>query len=192
MLSAVLSIADSDVLSNRYLSINSPLNHIFIYLWIKIRSVQNSLNLFICNGIYYLFTDSEEIKIILTEEISQQTRDPVLKIRSLLAAGINWGTVQHAAGPGSDDRMRAEATDEQLPHPVDAVPSLAYAARSLLAVCRRAIARTMCENEKLIDLVRNYPILYDMKSKDYKDNVKKAEAWTDIAIKLCLESGKRF
>ncbi|KAI4504177.1 hypothetical protein M0802_000648 [Mischocyttarus mexicanus] len=47
----------------------------------------------------------------------------------------------------------------------------------------------MCETERLIDLVKNYPILYNMKNKYYKDINKKATVWKEIAIQLDLEDG---
>lgn len=48
----------------------------------------------------------------------------------------------------------------------------------------------MCETERLIDLVKNYPILYNMKNKYYKDINKKATVWKEIAIQLDLEDGE--
>lgn len=48
----------------------------------------------------------------------------------------------------------------------------------------------MCETERLIDLVRNYPILYNMKNKHYKDINRKAKLWKEIAVKLELEDGR--
>lgn len=47
----------------------------------------------------------------------------------------------------------------------------------------------MSENEKLIGLVRDHPILYDVGNKDYKDIARKAEAWADIAAKMNFQSG---
>ena len=40
------------------------------------------------------------------------------------------------------------------------------------------------ETEKLIGLVRNNVFLYDVGHNDYKNVVKKAEAWRDIAKKV--------
>ena len=37
------------------------------------------------------------------------------------------------------------------------------------------------DTEKLMDLVRNNVFLYDVGHNDYKNVVKKAEAWRDIA-----------
>lgn len=47
----------------------------------------------------------------------------------------------------------------------------------------------MCEAERLIDHVKNYPILYNMKNKYYKDINKKVAVWKEIAVKLNLENG---
>ncbi|XP_032673604.1 uncharacterized protein LOC116845244 [Odontomachus brunneus] len=83
-------------------------------------------------------------------------------------------------------QKRPTTTEEQLPYPV-------YAVRRSLMRCfgqyNFALSRTMCESEILINLVRNCPILYDTKNKDYKDNAKKAETWANIAIKLRLDNG---
>lgn len=45
------------------------------------------------------------------------------------------------------------------------------------------------EMEKLIELVRNYPCLYDMGDKSYKDIVLKADIWERIGGEL-NENGK--
>lgn len=37
------------------------------------------------------------------------------------------------------------------------------------------------ETEKLIDLVSNFPHLYDTSHSDYKNSVQKAESWNEIA-----------
>jgi len=44
--------------------------------------------------------------------------------------------------------------------------------------------------ERLITFVKDYPLLYDMTDKEYKDNLKKVAAWNEIAHHLKLESGK--
>lgn len=86
-------------------------------------------------------------------------------------------------------QKRPTTTREQLPHPV-------YAVRRSLMRCSGqynfVLSRTMCESETLINFVRNCPILYDTKNKDYKDNAKKAETWANIAIKLHLDNGERL
>ena len=40
------------------------------------------------------------------------------------------------------------------------------------------------DEEKLINLVRKYECLYNMKSKDYKDDAMKDNIWADIAKEL--------
>lgn len=44
------------------------------------------------------------------------------------------------------------------------------------------------ETEKLIDLVHNFPYLYDTSHCDYKNIVKKAQKWNEIAGILNLSS----
>jgi len=45
--------------------------------------------------------------------------------------------------------------------------------------------------EKLIELVKIYPILYDLSHEDYKNVKKKDKAWEQIGVEL-KESGKWF
>ena len=48
----------------------------------------------------------------------------------------------------------------------------------------------MAFTEKLIELVKIYPILYDLSHEDYK-NVRKDKVWEQIGVEL-KESGKWF
>lgn len=48
----------------------------------------------------------------------------------------------------------------------------------------------MSETEKLIELVRERRLLYDLSSNDYKNREKKAEAWLEIAREMETEDGK--
>ena len=54
---------------------------------------------------------------------------------------------------------------------------------------------TTCVNmaltEKLIELAKIYPILYDLSHEDYKNVMKKGKAWEQIGVAL-KESGKWF
>ena len=49
----------------------------------------------------------------------------------------------------------------------------------------------MAFTEKLIELVKIYPILYDLSHEDYKNVRKKDKAWEQIGVEL-KESGKWF
>ena len=49
----------------------------------------------------------------------------------------------------------------------------------------------MAFSEKLIELVKIYPILYDLSHKDYKNVRKKDKVWEQIGVEL-KESGKWF
>jgi len=49
----------------------------------------------------------------------------------------------------------------------------------------------MAFTEKLIELVKMYPILYDLWHEDYKNVRKKDKAWEQIGVEL-KESGKWF
>ena len=46
-------------------------------------------------------------------------------------------------------------------------------------------------DERLAELVRNYPILYDKSLVDFKNGHKKELAWNEISRELCLNSGKQ-
>ena len=46
-------------------------------------------------------------------------------------------------------------------------------------------------DEKLAEVVRNFPILYNKESKDFKDKKKKDLVWNDIAKEVGFSSGKR-
>lgn len=48
----------------------------------------------------------------------------------------------------------------------------------------------MSETEKLIELVRERRLLYDLSDNDYKNRDKKAEAWREIAKEMGIEDGK--
>ena len=50
-------------------------------------------------------------------------------------------------------------------------------------------SKQICLDEKLAETVRNYKILYDKSSKDFKDRQKKALAWDDVAKKVGFRSG---
>ena len=49
----------------------------------------------------------------------------------------------------------------------------------------------MAFTEKLIELVKIYPILYDLSHEDYKNVRKKEKVWEQIGVEL-KESDKRF
>ena len=49
----------------------------------------------------------------------------------------------------------------------------------------------MAFKEKLIELVKIYPISYDLSHEDYKNARKKDKAWEQIVVEL-KESGKWF
>jgi len=49
----------------------------------------------------------------------------------------------------------------------------------------------MALTEKLIELVKIYPILYDLSHEDYKNVRKKDKVWEQIGVEL-KESGKTF
>ena len=49
---------------------------------------------------------------------------------------------------------------------------------------------TFRNNEKLSELVKLYPCLYNKKEKDFKKEDIKQRAWTEIAKELNIESGK--
>jgi len=40
---------------------------------------------------------------------------------------------------------------------------------------------TAIDDEKLIECVRNYPVLYKLKDKNYKDNCIKENVWKEIS-----------
>lgn len=46
-------------------------------------------------------------------------------------------------------------------------------------------------DEKLAEVVRNFPILYDKESKDFKDKKKKELAWSDVAKEVGFSSGTK-
>lgn len=48
----------------------------------------------------------------------------------------------------------------------------------------------MADIEKLIELVRERRLLYDLSDNDYKNRDKKAEAWLQIAREMGTEDGK--
>ena len=43
-------------------------------------------------------------------------------------------------------------------------------------------------DEKLIDCVRSFPVIYDLSKKSYKDKIAKDNAWRSIATALECES----
>lgn len=49
----------------------------------------------------------------------------------------------------------------------------------------------MSLDEKLAELVRNYPVLYDKSSPYFKNKQMKNAAWKEIAASLGLKTGKR-
>ncbi|XP_023952642.2 transcription factor Adf-1 [Bicyclus anynana] len=49
---------------------------------------------------------------------------------------------------------------------------------------RRVLLFFTMDNEKLIEIVRDYKYLYDLTDKKYSDNMKKDQAWKEIGIKL--------
>jgi hypothetical protein len=59
----------------------------------------------------------------------------------------------------------------------------------LKTVCPRGLFKI--DTEKLICQVRNYVFLYDVGHSDYKNVVKKAEAWRDIA-KEVIQDGMYY
>ena len=44
--------------------------------------------------------------------------------------------------------------------------------------------------ERLVEAVRNYPVLYDKSDKDFKDKNKRLLAWEDVAQEACFENGE--
>ena len=46
-------------------------------------------------------------------------------------------------------------------------------------------------DEKLAETVRNFPILYDKESKDFKDKKKKDLVWNDVAKEVGFPSGTK-
>uniref|UniRef100_A0A6P7GYP1 Uncharacterized protein LOC114348126 n=1 Tax=Diabrotica virgifera virgifera TaxID=50390 RepID=A0A6P7GYP1_DIAVI len=59
--------------------------------------------------------------------------------------------------------------------------------------CHRRCDFTMVPTEKLIELVKKYPILYDLSHEDYKNIRKKDKIWDEIGqeMKECREELKR-
>ena len=48
----------------------------------------------------------------------------------------------------------------------------------------------MCNTKKLIEKVREEPILYDLSHSEYKNKTKKDEIWDEMAVSMEMESGK--
>ena len=61
---------------------------------------------------------------------------------------------------------------------------------TLFQVSSRARSIKMVD-DRLAELVRSYPILYDKSLVDFKNAYKKELAWNEIARKLSLKSGKQ-
>ena len=50
-------------------------------------------------------------------------------------------------------------------------------------------SKQICLDEKLAETVRNFKILYDKSSKDFKDKQKKALAWEEVAKTVGFRTG---
>ena len=61
---------------------------------------------------------------------------------------------------------------------------------TLFQISSRARSIKMVD-DRLAELVRSYPILYDKSLVDFKNAYKKELAWNEIARKLSLKSGKQ-
>ena len=53
-----------------------------------------------------------------------------------------------------------------------------------------AVSKVLVD-EKLAEAVRNFPILYDKESKDFKDKKKKDLVWNDVAKEVGFPSGTK-
>ena len=60
----------------------------------------------------------------------------------------------------------------------------------LASIIKMAVSK-VSGDEKLAEVVRNFPILYNKESKDFKDKKKKDLVWNDIAKEVGFSSGKR-
>ena len=69
------------------------------------------------------------------------------------------------------------------------------ASKNSFAACTISIADAvkfaMANTEKLIELIKKYPILYDLSHEEYKNVRKKDKAWDEIGEEL-KENGKLF
>ena len=50
-------------------------------------------------------------------------------------------------------------------------------------------SKQICLDEKLAETVRNFKILYDKSSKDFKDKQKRALAWEEVAKTVGFRTG---
>ncbi|XP_050296344.1 uncharacterized protein LOC126736158 [Anthonomus grandis grandis] len=57
---------------------------------------------------------------------------------------------------------------------------------------KERVNSAMSETEKLIELVRERRLLYDLSNNDYKNREKKSEAWAEIAREMGIKDGKHW
>lgn len=65
-------------------------------------------------------------------------------------------------------------------------------ARNILRAMDKSEIPTLTRVERIIEIVRNYPILYDLSHEDYKNVKKKDRTWSEIGKQLNASGKYQF